>query len=145
MNNIFHVLCLTIIFISVSCVDPPDHSDGLLENIPAVVDESDYFSLSLLGDKYTEQSDWDLDLNATALDQILTTMIVKDLAIGASDSTYLYLVDEQGDTIFSAGLFSEMVFTSEDSITVIGIPKKVILDADNFSGRLEYQLIKTSF
>jgi len=116
-----------------------------LENIPAVVNESDYFSLSLLGDKYTEKIDWDLDLDATTLNQILTTMIVKDLAIGAPDSTYLYLLDEQSDTIFSAGLFSEMIFTSEDSITVIGIPKKVILDADNFSGRFEYQLIKTSF
>ena len=145
MNNIFNVLFLTIVFISLSCVDPPDHADGLLENIPAVVNESDYFSLSLLGDKYTEKSDWNLDLDATALDQILTTMIVKDLAIGASDSTYLYLVDEQGDTIFSAGLFSEMIFTNEDSTTVVGIPDRVILDADNFSGRLEYQMIKTTF
>ena len=145
MNNIFHVFCLTIIFIFVSCVDPPEHSDGLLENIPAIVNESDYFSLSLLGDKYTEKSDWDLDLDAIASYQILTTLIVKDLTIGASDSTYLYLLDEQGDTIFSAGFFSEITFTSEDSITAIGIPKKVILDADNFSGRLEYQLIKTSF
>ena len=37
-----------------SCVAPPDHTDGLLENIPAVVNEPDYFSLSILGDKYSE-------------------------------------------------------------------------------------------
>ena len=41
-------------------------------------------------------------------------------------------------------LFSELIFTSEDSISVIGIPERIILDADNFSGRLEYQIIKTS-
>ena len=76
------------------------------------------------------------------LDKILTTMIVKDLSIGVSDSSYLFLVDEEGDTILSAGLFSELIFTSEDSISVIGIPEKIILDADNFSGRLEYQIIK---
>ena len=132
-----------IILVLASCVGPPDHSDGLLENVPAIVNENDYFSLSLLGDKYTEKSEWDLDLDATALDKILTTMVVKDLVIGASDSTYLFLVDEQGDTMFSAGLFSELVVTSEDSIIVIGSPKKVILDSDNFSGRLEYQIIKT--
>jgi len=33
------------------CVAPPDYSDGLLENVPAIVDETDYFSLSLLGEK----------------------------------------------------------------------------------------------
>ena len=37
------------------CVAPPDYSDGLLENIPAIVDETDYFSLSLLGDDYSEE------------------------------------------------------------------------------------------
>ena len=124
------------------CVGPPDHADGLLENVPAIVSENDYFSLSVLGDKYTEDNEWELTLDATTSDQILTTLVVKDLAINASDSTYLYLLDDQGDTMFSAGLFSDIVFTSQDSTSVMGIPKKVILNADNFSGRLEYQIIK---
>ena len=127
-----------------SCVGPPNYTDGLIENVPAIINENDYFSLSLLGDKYSEETKWDLSLSTTDLDKILTTMIVKDLSIGASDSSYLFLVDEEGDTILSAGIFSELIFTSEDSISVIGIPEKIILDADNFSGRLEYQIIKTS-
>ena len=124
------------------CVGPPDHADGLLENVPAIVNEPDYFSLSLLGDKYTEDNEWELTLDATTSDQILTTLVVKDLAISPSDSTYLYLLDDQGDIMFSAGLFSDIVFTSQDSTSVMGIPKKVILNAYNFSGRLEYQIIK---
>ena len=124
------------------CVGPPDHADGLLENVPAIVSETDYFSLSVLGDKYTEYNEWELTLDATTSDQILTTLVVKDLAINSSDSTYLHLLDDQGDTMFSAGLFSDIVFTSQDSASVMGIPKKVILNADNFSGRLEYQIIK---
>ena len=138
---------LLVIFICIglaSCVGPPNYTDGLIENVPAIINENDYFSLSLLGDKYSEETKWDLSLSTTDLDKILTTMIVKDLSIGASDSSYLFLVDEEGDTILSAGLFSELIFTSEDSISVIGIPEKIILDADNFSGRLEYQIIKTS-
>jgi len=47
-----------------SCVAPPDHTDGLLENIPAVVNEPDYFSLSILGDKYSEDESWDLNFSA---------------------------------------------------------------------------------
>ena len=139
-----NLLVISICLGLASCVGPPNYTDGLIENVPAIINESDYFSLSLLGDQYSEETKWDLSLNTTDLDKILTTMIVKDLSIGASDSSYLYLVDEEGDTILIAGLFSELIFTSMDSISAIGIPEKIILDADNFSGRLEYQIIKTS-
>ena len=144
MSNNLNLLVISICLILASCVGPPNYTDGLIENVPAIVNENDYFSLSLVGDKYSEETKWDLSLSTTDLDKILTTMIVKDLSIGASDSSYLFLVDGVGDTILSAGLFSELIFTSEDSISVIGIPEKIILDADNFSGRLEYQIIKTS-
>ena len=144
MSKNINLLVILICLGLASCVGPPNYTDGLIENVPAIINENDYFSLSLLGDKYSEETKWDLSLSTTDLDKILTTMIVKDLSIGASDSSYLFLVDEEGDTILSAGLFSELIFTSEDSISVIGIPEKIILDADNFSGRLEYQIIKTS-
>ena len=144
MSKNINLLVILICLGLASCVGPPNYTDGLIENVPAIINESDYFSLSLLGDKYSEETKWDLSLSTTDLDKILTTMIVKDLSIGASDSSYLFLVDEEGDTILSAGLFSELIFTSEDSISVIGIPEKIILDADNFSGRLEYQIIKMS-
>ena len=144
MNKNITLLIISICLGLASCVGPPNYTDGLIENVPAIIDENDYFSLSLLGDKYSEETKWDLSLSTTDLDKILTTMIVKDLSIGASDSSYLYILDEEGDTIDSAGLFSELIFTSEDSISVIGIPEKIILDADNFSGRLEYQIIKMS-
>ena len=127
------------------CVGPPEYDDGLIENVPAIVNENDYFSLSLLGDDFSEENNWDIALSTTDLDKILTTMVIKDLSISSSDSSYIFLLNEEGDTIFSAGLFSDIIFTSDDSISAISSPKKVIFDADNFSGRLEYQLIKTSF
>ena len=144
MSKNINLLIISICLALCSCVGPPNYTDGLIENVPAIINENDYFSLSLLGDKYSEETKWDLSLITTDLDKILTTLIVKDLSIGASDSSYLFLVDEEGDTILSAGIFSELIFTSEDSISVIGVPEKIILDADNFSGRLEYQIIKTS-
>ena len=144
MSKNITLLVISICLGLASCVGPPNYTDGLIENVPAIINENDYFSLSLLGDKYSEETKWDLSLSTTDLDNILTTLIVKDLSIGASDSSYLFLVDEEGDTVLSAGLFSELIFTSEDSISVIGTPEKIILDADNFSGRLEYQIIKMS-
>ena len=144
MSKNLNLLIISICLALASCVGPPNYTDGLIENVPAIINENDYFSLSLLGDKYSEETKWDLSLSTTDLDKILTTLIVKDLSIGASDSSYLFLLDEEGDTVLSAGLFSELIFTSEDSISVIGTPEKIILDADNFSGRLEYQIIKMS-
>ena len=144
LSKNINLLVISICLGLASCVGPPNYTDGLIENVPAIINENDYFSLSLLGDKYSEETKWDLSLSTTDLDKILTTMIVKDLSIGASDSSYLFLLDGLGDTILSAGLFSELIFTSEDSISVIGIPERIILYADNFSGRLEYQIIKTS-
>ena len=94
MSKNITLLVISICLGLASCVGPPNYTDGLIENVPAIINENDYFSLSLLGDKYSEETKWDLSLITTDLDKILTTLIVKDLSIGASDSSFLFLVDE---------------------------------------------------
>ena len=141
MNQSESSMLIFLVLIS-SCVSPPDYTDGLLENIPAIVNETDYFSLSILGDDYTDEKEWDIALTTVDTDIILSTLVIKDLTINSSDSSYLYLMRESGDTIFTAGLFSELVWTSQDSIGSIGSPKKVAFSGINFSGRLEYQILK---
>ena len=141
MNRSTSLMLIILVLLS-SCVSPPEYTDGLLENIPAVVNETDYFSLSILGDDYTDEKEWDIALTTVDTDIILSTLVIKDLTINSSDSSYLYLMRESGDTIFTAGLFSELVWTSQDSIGSIGSPKKVAFSGINFSGRLEYQILK---
>ncbi|MEE2765045.1 MAG: hypothetical protein VX600_00985 [Candidatus Neomarinimicrobiota bacterium] len=141
MNQSASTMLIILVLIS-SCVSPPEYTDGLLENIPAVVNETDYFSLSILGDDYTDEKDWDIELTTVNTDIILSTLVIKDLNINPSDSSYLYLMRESGDTIFTAPLLSELVWTSQDSIGLIGSPKKVAFSGNNFTGRLEYQIIK---
>jgi hypothetical protein len=141
MNQSASSMLIILMLIS-SCVSPPDYTDGLLENIPAIVNETDYFSLSILGDDYTDEKEWDIELTTVDTDIILSTLVIKDLTINSSDSSYLYLLIESGDTIFTAGLFSELVWTSQDSIGYIGSPKKVSFSGNNFTGRLEYQILK---
>ena len=141
MNQSTSSMFIILMLIS-SCVSPPDYTDGLLENIPAIVNETDYFSLSILGDDYTDEKEWDIALTTVDTDVILSTLIIKDLTINSSDSSFLYLLRESGDTIFTVGLFSELVWTSQDSISSIGSPKKVVFSGNNFTGRLEYQIIK---
>ena len=140
MNYILQMVVIVFLFVS-GCVGPPSYEDGLLENIPAVVNEPDYFSLSILGDEYSEKKEWDLLFTSDPEDMLLTTFVTKDINITPSDSTTLYLINDLNDTVFNAILLNEFVFTSLDSITFIGNPKKVVFEANNFSGRLEYQII----
>ena len=141
MNQSASSMLIILVLIS-SCVSPPDYTDGLLENIPAIVNETDYFSLSILGDDYTDEKEWDIELTTVDTDIILSTLVIKDLNINSSDSSYLFLMRESGDTIFTAGMFSELVWTSQDSIGLIGAPKKVSFSGNNFSGRLEFQILR---
>ncbi len=138
-----HLLCLPILFLFFiqGCVGPPDYSDGLLENTPAVVNETDYFSLSIFGDKYTEKLEWDLLLNLSSAASFLTTLVAKDVNNSSTDSTSLILVNELGDTLLNAFIMNEIVFTSIDSLSFTGTPSKVVFESDNFSGRIEYQII----
>ena len=125
-----------------SCVAPPDHTDGLLENIPAVVNEPDYFSLSILGDKYSEDESWDLNFSANETDVALATLVLKDIDVKATDSTYFQVLRAEGDTILSVLIQSDLIWSSENSIAEIGAPAVVSFVGVNFTGRFEYQLIK---
>ena len=120
---------------------PPDYADGLIENKPAIVNDTDYFSLSLLGDKYDASDDWNLLMDLTEDDRILVTTVVKDV-VASPDSTYLYMINDQSDTVFTAGIFSDLISRNEFDVVEFGLPKKVVLNCNNFTGRIEFQLIK---
>ena len=124
------------------CVAPPDHSDGLLENIPAIVDETDYFSLSLLGDDYSEEKEWELSLTSDSTDTILTTLVLADINISNTDSSILFMMNDSGDTVFQSILLENIVWSDDIAINLIGSPKIISLKGDNFTGRLEYQILK---
>lgn len=136
-----HAFLVLILFIS-SCVSPPEYQDGLLENIPAIVDEVDYFSLSILGDDYTVEKDWDITLITDSSDTILTTLVLADMNISSQDSSYLFMMNDSGDTIFRPILVSEVVWSAEIEVSLIGPPKKISFLGDNFTGRLEFQILK---
>ena len=140
MKNLSY-LPIVFLFSIQGCVGPPEYSDGLIENTPAVINETDYFSLSIFGDKYTEKSEWNLLFNSNSTGSLLTTLVTKDVNIASSDSTSLLLINQLGDTLLKAFIMNEIVFTSIDSLNLIGIPSKVVFESDRFSGRLEYQII----
>ena len=141
LRRINQVIFSIFLFIG-CCVAPPDYSDGLLENVPAIVDETDYFSLSLLGDDYSEEKEWELSLTSDSTDTILTTLVLADLSISNTDSSILFMMNDSGDTVFQPILLGNVVWSSDIAVNLIGSPKKISFKGDNFTGRLEYQILK---
>ena len=132
----------SILLLIGGCVAPPDQADGLLENIPAIVDEANYFSLSLLGDDYLEEKEWELSLTSASTDTILTTLVLADLNISNTDSSILFMMNDSGDTVFQPILLGNVVWSSDIAVNLIGSPKRISFKGDNFTGRLEYQILK---
>jgi len=142
MNELLKKLSLLISLLLPSCVSPPDYEDGLLENIPAVINDVDYFSLSILADDYSDNLKWDLDISLLEDDIYLSTLVIKDLSITSSDSSFIYIIDSNLDTSLTIGIFDEVLSTINDTISSLGVPKTVVFFGDKLTGRVEYQILK---
>jgi hypothetical protein len=141
MNKIIYFVSLLILS-NISCVSPPEYSDGLLENNPAIINESDIFSLSIYTEDYTENEIWDLNFSLVDSDILLSTLIIKDLNISSTDSSSLTILSSNNDTLLKVLVKEEFVWTSLDTISNYGFPQKTILQSDNLTGRIEFQMIK---
>ena len=142
MNQFSVKLFLFISLLLTSWVSPPDYEDGLLENITAIINDVDYFSLSILADDYSDNLKWDLNISLLEEDIYLSTLVIKDLSITSSDSSYIYIIDSSLDTSLTIGLFDEVISTINDTISSLGVPKTVVFSADKLTGRVEYQILK---
>jgi hypothetical protein len=128
-------------FIS-GCVEPPDYDDGLLENIPAIVNDDDYFSLSLFAENHTKNYNWNLDFTSTGEDTLFTSLIIKDYLGSTADSSSLILYNSNEAEIFNILLNGETTSISEISIEYIGNPHRLELISNKLNCLLELQLIR---
>ena len=147
MNNKKIIFYLKIFFLSFNifllyCVEPPEYDDGLLVNIPAIVNENDFFSLSLNAEDYTKSKSWDLAFNGVSTDTLYTSLIIKDYSGSINDSTSLRLYNSNNANIFDVLINSEITSIDKILIEYIGNPDRLELSANNFNGLIDLQLIK---
>jgi len=147
MNNKMIIFYLKLIFLSLNifllyCVEPPEYDDGLLVNIPAIVNENDFFSLSLNAEDYTKSKSWDLAFNGVSTDTLYTSLIIKDYSGSINDSTSLRLYNSNNANIFDVLINSEITSVDKIPIEYIGNPDRLELSANNFNGLIDLQLIK---
>ncbi|MBL7014393.1 MAG: hypothetical protein ISR83_08230 [Candidatus Marinimicrobia bacterium] len=141
MKHHYIFIFLSIMMLS-NCVDPPEYDDGLLDDIPAIVNETDFFSLALKGEKFTSEESWDL-IMVPDTNSILHTTLRVDYTGKATDSSFIHLTTET-DTVLMAFLVSGSgsIFFNDTLAQWTRFPRKVIFNAHVFSGSLDYQIIK---
>ena len=133
---------LSLLIITICCVEPPDYDDGLLVNIPAIINEDDYFSLSLNADLYTQNQNWELDFTSTGEDTLYTSLVLKDFSSSISDSSFLILYNSNNAEIFNIHINGETTSISEIAIDYIGNPSRVELVSKKLNCLLDLQLIR---
>ena len=141
-NQYFKIITLSIYTILYCCVEPPEYDDGLLTNIPAIVNESDYFSLSINAEDYSKSHSWDLSFNAVNTDTLYTSLVIKDYTVSLSDSSYIKLYNSNNATIFDILINQEATSIDDIAIEYIGNPNRLEFIANKFNGRIDLQLIK---
>ena len=133
---------LSLLIIIICCVEPPDYDDGLLVNIPAIINEDDYFSLSLNADLYTQNQNWELDFTSTGEDTLYTSLVIKDFSSSISDSSFLILYNSNNAEIFNIHINGETTSISEVAIEYIGNPSRIELVSKKLNCLLDLQLIR---
>ena len=133
---------LSLFIIIICCVEPPDYDDGLLVNIPAIINEDDYFSLSLNADLYTQNHNWKLDFTSTGEDTLYTSLVIKEFSSSISDSSFLILYNSNNAEIFNIHINGETTSISEIAIEYIGNPSRIELVSKKLNCLLDLQLIR---
>ena len=133
---------LSLLIIIICCVEPPDYDDGLLVNIPAIINEDDYFSLSLSADLYTQNQNWELDFTSTGEDTLYTSLVIKDFSSSINDSSFLILYNSNNAEIFNIHINGETTSISEIAIEYIGNPSRIELVSKKLNCLLDLQLIR---
>ena len=141
-NQYFKIITLSIYAMLYCCVEPPEYDDGLLTNIPAIVNESDYFSFSINAEDYSKSHSWDLSFNAGNTDTLYTSLVIKDFTVSMSDSTYIKLYNSNNATIFDILINQEATTIDDIAVEYIGNPNRLEFIANKFNGRIDLQLIK---
>ena len=133
---------LSLLIIIICCVEPPDYDDGLLVNIPAIINEDDYFSLSLNADLYTQNHNWELDFTSTGEDTLYTSLVIKDFSSSVGDSSFLILYNSNNAEIFNIHINGETTSITEISIEYVGNPSRIELVSKKLNCLLDLQLIR---
>ena len=137
-----NLIVLAIIIIFNSCVEPPEYEDGLLENIPAIINENDYFSFTINAKDHVINESWGLSFEADSTDTLIISLVVKNFNSLVTDSTFIRLYNENNNVISNIPILGNVTEVSSTPLEMIENPKKFEFLSNKLSGFVDFQLIK---
>ena len=137
-----HSYILVTISLLYNCVGPPDPDDGLIDNLPFVINTAEVFTFALRGNSYDVDESYDLSFALDSNAVLSTTLVVNEYS--GSDSTLIYLNNSADSTLLGYLILGNMVYTQSDTMSgnELGYPGKINVVGTNFNGVVDFQIIK---
>ena len=142
MKVIGNVLLLAGMLIVWNCVGPEDPVDGLLEDLPSVVNTTDVFTFNLKGNNYSFEEKYRLTMNPDSNSVLTTQLIVTGWS--GNDTTRIFYKNA-GDTTYAwIQINGNLTYTATDSLTNDSKyhPSKLLLEGTDFTGTMQFSIIK---
>ena len=136
----------TYIFVAISlfynCVGPPDPDDGLIDNLPFVINTAEVFTFALRGNAYDGEESYDLSFALDSNAVLSTTLVVNEYS--GSDSTSIYVNNSADSTLLWYLILGNIVYTRNDTMggNGLGYPGKINVVGTNFNGVVDFQIVK---
>ena len=134
---------IAIIFLLIyGCVGPPEPDDGLIDNLPSIINTSDAFSFSLRGDKYDFNESYDLSFFLDSNSILSTTLIINEFS--GNDTTSIFLKNSLDSTLYWYLVLGNSVYTRSDTMSgdPLSYPEKINVVGTQFNGVVDFQIIK---
>ena len=137
-----HTYILLAISLFYNCVGPPEPDDGLIDNLPFVINTAEVFTFALRGNSYDVDESYDLSFALDSNAVLSTTLIVNEYS--GSDSTSIYVNNSADSTLLWYLILSNMVYTRSDTMdgNALGYPGKINVVGTNFNGVVDFQIVK---
>ena len=137
-----HTYILVAISLFYNCVGPPEPDDGLIDNLPFVINTAEVFTFALRGNAYDGEESYDLSFALDSNAVLSTTLIVNEYS--GSDSTSIYVNNSADSTLLWYLILGNIVYTRNDTMggNGLGYPGKINVVGTNFNGVVDFQIVK---
>ncbi len=142
MNRLGYLLFVVGIIIGWNCVGPEEPIDGLLEDLPSVVNTADVFTFSLKGNKYSYEESYTLEMKPDSNSVISTSLIVSGWS--GNDTSKIFFMNASDTTYAWLQILGNMTYTSVDSLSADTKihPVELLFKGTDLTGTIQFSLIK---
>ena len=136
-----HTYIFFSIYLLYNCVGPPEPNDGLIDNLPSVINTAEVFTFALRGDAYDGEDSYNLSFTLDSNAVLSTTLIVNEYS--GNDSTSIYVNNSADSTLLWYLILGNMVYTRSDTMggNTLSYPEKINVTGKNFNGVIDFQII----